>query len=590
MSRYGALAVEGLVGSNYFATNAAARVLGNICAPTEFKTERLADQYSCQATATAELMENYRLNWNQVNQAVSDIDLDPSTMAIFQFRDPLRHTVMYQAVADLDGDGEHNTLFFNTYIAAYVDTAVSAISGTTAFVLASNISTCLTDAAHWFNDAAAPGLPDVNAVAGTNFPTLVGGTWPGTSWAPHGPYCYSGYHKDLSGVYVDVPAIGRTEHLSAGFIVSAGAIQNGASYGEDDTFEFEIMYYNGGDWQIHSLVQVPAAASETIWLPLYYPTMPNGSRVQSGYYAVKLHIRSVAAVEQLFGIRMISSAKSSFGHQALNNLSPAEAYGLGVNSIRMIGLDFLIKNVASPLNQQGSIVQVQAESCQDWFHTYVKGNGSSIGGPGSGFFNYVFNQATEKDMRLANGMDSWIKPNGFESFKWIQNISYGPPVGIPTSMQFELCTSHDFNVVAAETNNNAGGDCLIKFGNTIEYKTLNMWLDKQQSTSMPQDWEAALEAAKSMKTTFENPNHLVSLFSAILSTVGKYSRLSQPTLARLPGIGKVLGKVAGGVSKAAYFGAGVADDINEIMDDYKEGRKEVQAAVQKFENARKRKI
>lgn len=556
-------------GAEYFASNHVARILASLVAPDEVVTERLKDQFGVQATATGNLNENYMLQFNMMNSATGLIDLPVQNSGLFLFRDPLRHTIQYNVAPDELGR-------FYRYDAQYADSNVDPDQIQNYTRVSPAVTVCLTDSAYWTNNSTAPpgAIPLIPATA--------------TAWAPHGPYCFSGYYKELSGVYLDCQA--DTPNTAAFVISWAAPLPSGAPYQAGDYFEFTLWKFNGGDWDVehtqrYSAQAAMGAAGQTIIqgsnssLPQYFNT--------SGYYAVTLTIytQSTTSVRaQDFAISCYSRSNSCFAHQPLNGLSPLQAAGLGISALRMTGASLLVKNQASPLYQQGAAVILQAESSQDWLNTYVRGNGDSIGGPGLGFFNYVFNQATEKDFRLANGLYGYLRPTGFDDFKWIQDISYTDNVVGVACMQFPLKSPTDFLVVALECTNQNGGDLLLKFSDSVEYKTLNMWIEKMPATTSVDDWTKAMEILPSMTQFCENPSHLATMLGQILASVGKYAPLAAPLLAAIPGIGEVLGPVAMGVGAAASAGAALVPVADQMVDAYKDARKKAIRTRQEIEN------
>lgn len=563
-------------GAEYFAANHVARILAGIAAPDEVVTERLKDQFGVQATAVSNLNENYMLQFNMTNSATTLIDLPVQNSGLFLFRDPLRHTVQYNVAPDALGR-------FYRYDAQYADTNVDPDQIQNYTRVSPSVTACLTDTAYWtVNDSAPPG-----GIVNT-LPTA-------TAWAPHGPFCFSGYYKELSGVYLDAQLDNAANVNTAAFVVFWTApLPGGGAYVAGDYFEFTLYKYNGGDWDIDHTVRYTSVGAGTgmnsATGSLVIRGVPASSpqfMTSSGYYALTLTIYTASTTPvraQDFAVSIYSESNSCWAHQPLNGLSPIQAAGLGVNAIRMIGSSLFIKNQASPLYQQGAEVILQAESGQDWLNTYVRGNGDSIGGPGLGFFNYVFNQAGEKDFRLANGLYGYLRPTGFKDFEWIQDISYTDNVVGVASMQFPLKSPTDFLVVALECTNQNGGDLLLKFSDSLEYKTQNMWIEKMPATTSVEDWTKAMEILPSMTQFTENPSHLATVLGQILASIGKYAPLAAPLLAAIPGVGEVLGPMAMGVGAAAGASSAAVAGIDQMVDAYRDARKKAVRTRQEVEN------
>lgn len=566
MPRFGHLPLDLSPEQEFFATNHVARIVGMTCSPDDFEPERLADQYSTIKTATATPLDNFTLQWNTENQPTTALELPRTDTGVFLFRDAIRNTVMYAVPPDANGR-------WYAYQAIYSE-EINSQSGGPVTTIGTNDEECITDSAFWGVMAQPP----------------TGFTPPGTAlqWASHGNFCYSGFAKEKRGVWIDAPQ----GTVNAGFQVDIP--QTALTAAATDRLCLTLYYWNGGVWEYCSQTHVSgtaiAAAAVSARMSVAAPGPP-AIAFGSGYYAVDANFQTGVGetIERLeLSVALYTESNSSFSHHAIRDVNPYTIAGLKMSAIRILGASMLIKNVASPMFQQGSLVAVQAPGNTDWFQTYVRGDGSGALGPGSGFYNYVFSQAEEKDFRLANGYFNWLKPGGDQDYAWSNNIKMGNigPVysgNIPESIQFDLVTPSDYTVFSASTTSNLGGECLLKTSISMEYRTSNMLIQVSQPVSSIDDWKAARAILKTMQNHFENPSHLASILGTILGTIGKVATVAAPILALVPGIGGILGAGATGLGMIGTGGAQVVGMIDSAVEKRTEARKLAQRAAQAVE-------
>lgn len=575
----------------FFASNPVARIVGMTASPEDFEPERLADQFSTTKTATASPKDNFQMQWGTAGQPDYGTDLTSTDTGIFMFRDPVRHTVIYTVAGDSVGR-------WQAWSAVYPEIIGQLTPG---YKLAANDEQDLCDTAFWqaYTGKTLPDAPTLNPPGPPATPIV---TVPSTAeqWSPSGNFIYSGVGKDQRGVWVDAPANG-TNSTRSFFIIRFPATTQTAD--ATNRLCLTLNRWNGSSWEYQDQVHIPGTALTTGGsIALYVKGGPNNRTFGSGYYNVEANLITPATEIIMYDIvlnmQLYTETNSAFAHRAIRDINPATVGSLKMNAIRILGESLLVKNVASPLNQQGALVALQASDRTDWFETYVKGQGTGALGPGSGFYNYLFSQADERDFRLANGYYGWVKPGGVQDYEWSTNIKLGNTAllygGVgAVSIQFELSPKSEYLVFAAATTNPQGGDCLGKTSVAMEWKsTSSMLIQTEQPTATIADWEAARAIIKSMIQHWENPTHLGSILAQILGSVGKVASVSAPVLGLVPGIGSVLSAGARGVERGAKYLGGVVSGVNDFTDrlepvtaEIREQRRAITRAIQGDEQA-----
>lgn len=552
---------------SFFANNRVARILGMTVSPDDFVPERLSDQYSNDETTTFNLKENFESLWNFTGQSTDAVDLPVTDMGFFMFRSALRHTIMYTPCPAFPAS---KLGYWYDYQAVY-DLANIDSTGRYKYCPL-NSETCLTDTVCWTPlGTSTPSWAAGNPDAHSDFTKL-------TFWTPHGNYAYSGFSQQdafKSGVFLDIPA--STPH--ANIVVSwlgEGTVNSGSF------LRVNLYYWDGGDFNFFTEQTVSGTSLQSDGATVIkIDSTTLGDLFQgTGVYAAVVSLVGTSDDDTngiYFTCEIYTESQSSWAHQPLNQLSPYKAMGNQITGVRFLGQSLLMKNTSAVLYQSGAVVALQAKQNTDWLHTYVLGQGTDVGGmvgtASQSFYNYVFNQSNEKDFRLANGLYGFYKPTQASDYGYIEEIALGNG-NFPCAMQYDLSTPHDYLVVAASVQAVGGGDVYLKFADAGEYKTLDMWLPKEQPDTSTTEWDHMREELKYMPQWYENPTHRESLLFQIMS----YNKGKRHASHRGGGGG---GKRASYVGGASSYGfqqdIGAADELADVTANQR--KKAIQAKI-----------
>lgn len=574
-------------------TTPIARIVGQIVSPDDFAPERFADQYTATATATAKLKQSVSLQWNMSNidQSIGRNALPVTDVGVFLFRNPLRH-IVYSMTAPGSGIAPMWYHYSGLFLTADAQTAQ------TTQIIPSNCTTRISPLVWQPNSTVPAGAAAFTPPTG------------GIRWTPHGDWLYVGKGQGRYGVFIDssadTPAFGSSPYTYAhGAAYQVNVFYQGATlFTAGDTFDATLFQWSGGNWDVYGSLEGVALAA-------------NGGSCtfavdQTGYYAVevKANIAAQSSSNQANNLMQVatnicSQMQSVWAHLPLQNFTPALAAGHDITGVRMLGTSMLVRNTASELNQQGLLVALQADACEDWLSIYAQAATGSANAPGTGFFNFCFSRADVKNFRLATGYFGYVKPTNEHSFDYGTNIVQGQATsfGFPVEMSYDLCPPQDYLVFAASTVNTLGGDCFLQVSDSVEYKTQDPWLERRKATTTPDEWRDSVMAVRSMNQHYENPLHLPSLLGSIFKTVGKYAPVAANIASAIPVIGGAVSTaVRGAGALSNYFApqfeaapaplparivsAEVAQSMQDAAEqDARDIRKRKQEAVQAVEEA-----
>lgn len=563
-----------------------ARIVGQIVSPDDFAPERFADQYTATPTATAKLKQSVSLQWNMssIDQSAGRNVLPVTDAGVFLFRDPFRHIVY-----SMTNPGTATAPVWYHYKGLFASPAAGGSTVGTTQIISGKTTAKITPLCF----QAATGVP-----AGFTAPTG------GVQWSPHGPYLYVGKGEGRYGVTID--SGDAASFASAPYTYAHGAVAiisvlyNGSTpWTTGDSYEALVYKWTGGQWTLYETVTGALTSSAGAAWP--FPIDDAGDYA----FEVKPNIQATGNnIEMAIGVDIVSQMQSVWAHLPLQNMTPALAAGHDITGIRMLGTSMLVRNTASELNQQGLLVALQADACEDWRTVYSQASSASSNSPGTGFFNFCFSRADQKNFRLATGYFGYVKPTNEKSFDYNVNVVQGASSeqGFPVEMCYSLCPPQDYLVFAASTVNQLGGDCFLQVSDSVEYKTQDPWLERRKATTNPDQWKDAILAVRSMNQHYENPLHLPSLLGSIFKTVGKYAPVAANIASAIPVIGGALGTAIRGAGAVGNYFAPqfdapapmpaqiVSTEVAQSMQDAaeqdaREIRKRKQEAVQAVEEA-----
>lgn len=464
-------------------------VAGMMALPLDYPPVRVADTYSADETALAQVVTKQKISWDSglnVGQTSSGRQLPSNDFGAFIFPSLLRHTVVYTVLQP--GTTPMNWQY----------NAIKTFQNSSAqFVIPSWESTWRIDPAGWV---------------------------PVTGVAPHGNLLFSGKADGRTGVWVDAMT-----NYPASIVCNFGVV---LPAGVSATL---IIYrWNGGRWNVQSQAYAAAASSSV-----------TTTTQLSGYYAIEIGFQggSTAPTGSATASFILQcTTTSSWAHKPVNDIF---ANMQNIGNSRILGLAFLMQNEASVMNKQGNIVAWQCPPNNDWYITYASKNG------GADFYNMAFQDKAATSFLLETGIYGFKRPKGSQDFNWEQEIELATDQGA-TSLgylpaqelrmgTFDILCNCDYLAVAASASVVGAADCLLSTAVGLEYTTTNQWLDTMTPVIAKQAFELGIASLREVEQFYENPLHIPSLMDAIANGMSAVA----PLVGFIPGIGPAL---AGGAS------------------------------------------
>lgn len=474
------------------------RICAMITDPKHAAVERLRDTYSCVKTAVASPSSHFRTQWNYVGQAnVNSVNMQiPRTeFGFFVFRDLLRNVVYLQQQPAL--------LAIANYVARFNN-------GSTQFgPLAIGNEIALRPSYFAFNNSIA-------------------------TWSIHGPKLMCGEFDDKVGFWVDaLPG-------AAAFIdvnLTAAVVTN--------PVRVYIYRFLGDSWVPYAQGAIPVAA---LFVDI--------NITDSGYYAVEI-VNEDTIVHTLNGLYFETnqSLANAWSHNPVDQLDENIA---NVQAWRMLGVSGFLKNIASPLNRQGTLVASQVMGGQDWYLQFAT--------LADGFYDAICRLAQDREFKLEKGYYGFIKPSADAD---METWHLTPGRNNDQSFGYFPLKGSDYLAVAASCTQQGGGDTTLDIGTAIEYKTVNTWAEQRTPTLSSSDFKIALAGIATMEQHYENEIH----WDKILTTIGKYATLAGPYLAAF-----------GPYGEAAAMAVGVAGKAATTVGEFLETRKRQAQVAQELES------
>lgn len=433
---------------------------------------------------------------------------------------------------------------------------------------------------------------DSGAIAGVTVAQFTLGAAPGISpqvnWSPHGggtgtdgAYVYPGRGgvPEKFGFWLDaVPIVGSdvcegciNVHASTDSTIAAG-----------DSWDVVVERWNGAAWTVYQ-----QATNLAITAGVGATMSTNILITASGYYNVSVRVNITAETldgsTASAGVIYYSQCSSSWSHNPIENFSPSSVLGKDITAMRIVSVAMLFKNTASPLNQQGLLWTLQADTNEDWYLNYANAGTFNSNSPGTGFFNYGFSRAEEKNRRLEFGDYSFIQPQDERSFGYGVHVLQGSGGSSPAEISFDLSPNNDFLILGASTTNNLGGDCFLEVYQHVEFKSQDPFLERRKPTLTSDQWKAAILAVKSMRQHYPNPIHIRELLGNIVRSVGTYSPIAAEIAGLLPGFGGTASSIIKKVGAGARMLSSILSPEDKMDAEQEQARKRI--AVEKAEQA-----
>lgn len=462
-------------------------VAGMMSLPLDYPPVRVADTYSADETALAQVVSKRKVNWDAgLNLAIGTTgrQLPSNDWGAFVFPSLLRHTVTYTIL-----DPGVAAIAWSYSATKGIDLAG------TAFSIPSLESTFMFEPGNFTAD-------NTNTVS------------------PHGAVLYCGKAMGRTGFWVDatatMPANLFTEFtpaLAAGVLCTVNAYRWGS-----------------GRWNLQtSQASGPSAANVGVSVPI------------SGYYAVEYAFSGGQLAVSTFTFKIQEICTSSWAHAPVNDLAQNMA---SIGNSRILGLAFLLQNEASVMNKQGNVVAFQSPPNADWYGAYASQGVNFYNNVFSdkaatsflletGIYGFKrpkgaqdFNFETE----IYRGADTTLN----------SSLNYKPANEIKQAF-FSIECPCDYLGIAASASQVGAADCLLSTAVGVEYTTTNSWLETQTPVIAKQAFELGIASLREVEQFYENPIHIPALMDAISSGMSAVA----PLVGFIPGFGPAL---AGGAA------------------------------------------
>lgn len=494
-------------------------VSGMMALPLDYPPVRVADTYSADETALAQVVSREKVQWDSglnIGTTATGRQLPSNDWGAFVFPSLLRHQVIYKVVDP------------GIVPVAWDYQSVTDLATQNKFHLVPNAS-CTFD----------------------HMPA--GYLWK-AGLIPHGRVLFPGVGGGRRGVWMDAQD-SATFFGNINVTFYAGAVATPLPAGV--TNYLTVYRWTNGSW-----IQVAVASAA--------PASPSNNAVVkvSGYYAFSLTFESAGVTLPAnygYTLDVENNMTSCFAHLPVNDLFPNMP---SIGNHRILGMALLLQNEASVMNKQGNVVAMQSPPNVDWFEGYAGRFGS-----GSTFYNSIFNDKTAVSLLLETGLYGFKRPKGSQDFNWEQEIWAGTPNAnqnyTTTAISqisygcFSLTPVSDYLVVGATASQVGAGDCLLSTAVGVEYTTTNAWLETQTPVIAKQAFELGIASLREVEQFYENPLHIPSLMDAI----AKGMQTMAPLVGFIPGIGPALaaGVGTGGQVVKAVRGALYGDDDNDAQ-------------------------
>lgn len=501
-------------------------ISGALVDPESFPPVRYRDGFGTVATAATSLKHHFSVSWNTSEAAIPFLQLPKSDFGAFLFRDPCRNLVYHTYNPTPGTDTFEYRAIFDP------DGATGAVPATSQGVLPAT---------------------EVN-LAFNYFEYVSGG------WKPHGDILYAGCGGPTKkrAVWLDlVSGAQPTLTFTVSTAVAAG-----------NQIRFTIYKWDGGNWNQQGFMLITAGNVSTTWTP--------GASGTSGYFAFDCINNDITGGpgQQNVSITYESNPLlgSAWAHRAIPGL---EDNMEEVADMRVLGASMWLKNIAPDLYKNGNIVVAQLPARSQWSTQYAQSTSPT-------FYDRLFSVAQEKDFILSNGYYGFLKPSNEDDFDYLGSFIHS--AGDVTSFTcYDLETPKDFLALAATTQYR-GGECTLKCGIAVEFKTTNEWFERQQPTAQAASWAAAISGVSTMRQHYENRVH----FKTIMGTIGKIARLASPILSLFGPYGQAAAAATSGVGLLSDVVTGQGDDVSnrEAMEQIKDEIRLAQASA--AANQRKR--
>lgn len=461
-------------------------VAGMMALPLDYPPVRVADTYSADETALAQVTTKKKVQWDSglnIGQVNTGRQLPSNDWGAFIFPSLLRHTVTYTVldpgVAPISWSYE----------------ARRGMGGSQLFQLPSYEGTWRVDIGNWVSTSVI---------------------------APHGSLLFCGKAEGRIGFWVDAMT-GFPSVITANFLP---LLPVGISV------TMVLYRWLNGRWSVEARGVASNPASFVA-----------ATVTTSGYYAIELNVEGGnSASPGTVSFTMVNSTTSSWAHAPVNDIF---ANYQNIGNSRILGLAALLQNEASVMNKQGNVVAVQSPPNSDWYTTYAaKGGGAgfySIMFEDKASSTFLLETGIYAFKRPKGAQDfNWETEVYTGEVQGSDTINYTPVQGV-RQCYFNLTCPCDYLVLAASASQTGAADCLLSTSIGVEYTTTNAWLETDTPVIAKQAFELGIASLREVEQFYENPLHIPSLMDAISNGMSAMA----PLVGFIPGIGPALATGAG---------------------------------------------
>jgi len=296
---------------------------------------------------------------------------------------------------------------------------------------------------------------------------------------PHGSYLYCGKNTDAGG---------KTGYFWVDYGATLNVTQNIAKTSDS----FKLYTYANGDEQTVRDTLFTSTSFDTV-----FDTSLSASCTRGSYVRVEYVNGSAPDAGQTVSLTIFTTAASdSFAHLSLPSL---DSHFNQVSYARVNAASLLLRNVAAPIYQEGSIQAIALNPTTDW-RTLI-GNTSLVS---------LSNNVNTYEGPLKTGFYTFLKVATIDDLNFRSYSEFGSN-GVLTDFAFPLQFGQFVAVTAMSQQIGTtfpGFDFILHVTDTLEFQVNDQWYDARVTPNSINDTNEALEILRREVQFFENPTHL----------------------------------------------------------------------------------
>lgn len=227
----------------------------------------------------------------------------------------------------------------------------------------------------------------------------------------------------------------------------------------------------------------------------------------TGYYAFTFELVSdtwiSTAVSSSGYLRLLSgNGRSAWCQRPLPHFTEASDLA---DAMRITGVSLMYTNTSPALYRQGQITGLQCPKGTSWLQ-FVD-------------FTTVSTEKKSVTRDIVNGAYGFLKPTSTEDLRMRVNQLPGDPNGDDyTQLVWDLYPDSDYLCVIANVTNDQGKQGYLTVAASLEYTTLNQWIEVKHGKLGEPELEQVLEVLSTVPQWHENSLHWDDIWSWIKET------------------------------------------------------------------------